>query len=180
MKRLEKYVFRRYSEKFPVLFAYVKRRLREILPLTTIEHIGSSAVPGLGGKGIVDVMVAVPKRSVAGALKKLVANGYEYTGRGGSRDRKFLMRTVRSGGRERQVHIHLTHSGSRVGRAAVVVRDYLRQDRAAAMEYAKLKRLAVKKAGGDGKKYRQFKKAFLDKIERKALGSSAAHELRTD
>jgi len=164
-----KYVFRKYSERFPALFAYEKKRLREIFPSALIEHVGSSAVPNLGGKGIVDVMVAVPKQSVASALRKLTAHEYEYTGRGGSQDRKFLRRIVRYAGRERGVHIHLTHDGSHIWRAAVAVRNYLRRNKTIAREYAKLKRLAVREAGDDGKKYRRLKKDFLDQIERKAL-----------
>lgn len=163
------YKFRGYSKRFPAFFAYEKKRLRRILPSAMIEHFGSSAVPNLGGKGIVDVMVSVPKGAVPSSLRKLIAQGYEYTGRGGSKDREFLMRTIRAGGQERQVHIHLTHSGSYVGRAAVAVRDYLRREKEDTLEYAKIKKLAVKQANGDGKKYRQLKKAFLDKVEKKAL-----------
>ena len=79
------------------------------------------------------------------------------------------MRTIYSGDQERQVHVHLTHSGSYVGRSAIAVRDYLRRDKEEAMEYAKVKRSAVKQAKGDGKKYRQLKDAFLASLEKKAL-----------
>jgi len=168
--KAKKYVFRGYEKRFPAFFTYEKKRLRRILPTALIEHFGSSAVPNLGGKGIVDVMVSVPKGAVLSSLRKLIAQGYEYTGTGGSKDREFLARTIISGGQERQVHIHLTHSGSYVGRAAVAVRDYLRRDKEETMEYAKLKRLAVRKAQDSGKKYRKMKKDFLDQIERKALG----------
>jgi len=134
-----------------------------------VEHFGSSAVPNLGGKGIVDVMVSVPKGAVASSLRKLIVNGYEYIGTGGSKDREFLMRTVRSGGQERQVHVHLTHGGSYVGRSVLAVRDYLRRDKEAMMEYAEVKRSAVKRAGGEGERYRRLKKSFLDQLEKKAL-----------
>jgi GrpB-like predicted nucleotidyltransferase (UPF0157 family) len=165
----KKYVFRKYSEKFPALFAYEKRRLHKILPTALIEHFGSSAVPGLGGKGIIDVMVSVLKRSMDGALKKLIAHGYEYTGTGGGKDRKFLQRTIRWAGCERWVHVHLTPDGSRVWRRAIAVRDYLRRNKVVAMEYAKLKRLAAKEAKGDGAKYRRLKKDFLDRVKRRVL-----------
>ena len=57
MREGKRYVFRGYSKRFLVLFAYEKKKLRQILPSALIEHFGSSAVPNLGGKGIVDVMV---------------------------------------------------------------------------------------------------------------------------
>jgi GrpB-like predicted nucleotidyltransferase (UPF0157 family) len=163
------YVFRRYSERFPALFAYEKKRLRKILPSALIEHIGSSAVPGLGGKGIIDVLVAVPKDAVADGLKKLIARGYTYTGRGGCEERAFLMRMVRYAGRERQVHVHLVQIGSGVWQRDLAVRDYLRHDKVAAKEYAKVKRMAVREAKGEGEKYRQLKRSFLNQLEKKAM-----------
>ena len=169
MGEFKKYVFRKYSDRFPALFVYEKRRLQKILPTALIEHFGSSAVPNLGGKGIVDVIISVPKRSVNAALKKLIDHGYERHCVGGGKEREFLVRVVKYHDQQRLVHVHLTNNGSRVWRMALAVREYLRRDKMMAMEYARVKQRAAREAKGDGKKYRQLKRGFLVQLKRKAL-----------
>ena len=51
---MEKYKFRKYDPKFGELFKREKAKLKKIIPGIKIEHIGSTAVPSLGGKGIID------------------------------------------------------------------------------------------------------------------------------
>ena len=51
---MKKYVFKPYNPKFPVLFEQEKQRIASHLKeKAPIEHVGSTAVPGLGGKGII-------------------------------------------------------------------------------------------------------------------------------
>lgn len=59
---LRKYVFRRYNSKYELLFNKEKAKLKKILPKAKIEHVGSTAVKGLGGKGIIDISIIVPKK----------------------------------------------------------------------------------------------------------------------
>ena len=59
---MNKYIFKPYHEIFPKLFEQEKLRLSKYLTGEyMIEHIGSTAVPGLGGKGIIDIMISVSK-----------------------------------------------------------------------------------------------------------------------
>jgi GrpB-like predicted nucleotidyltransferase (UPF0157 family) len=60
---MKKYVFKPYSKNFPELFQKEKERIVSNLNLPlVIEHIGSTAVPGLGGKGIIDIGIATDRR----------------------------------------------------------------------------------------------------------------------
>lgn len=59
---MNKYVFKPYSALFPNLFAKEKARIvQHFLFPASIEHVGSTAVPGLGGKGIIDIAIAFEK-----------------------------------------------------------------------------------------------------------------------
>lgn len=59
-----KYVFRPYDPIFPKLFIKEKNRLKKFLGRTVlIEHVGSTAIPGLGGKGIIDIAIAAPDKN---------------------------------------------------------------------------------------------------------------------
>src|SRR3989344_39977 len=169
MKNLKKYTFRKYSEKFLLLFKKERARLRKILPKAKIEHIGSSAVKGLGGKGIIDITIAVSKKSLEISLLKLKKKGYDYRPSGGDRYRKFFQRIIRSHGDERRVHVHLTWENSKALRVHVAIREYLRKHKDVAKKYAQIKKQGVKHARGEGAKYRKYKDAFIKNLEKKAL-----------
>lgn len=166
MADLKKYSFNRHSEKYFDVFKKEKIRLKKIFPDANIEHMGSSAVKGLGGKKIVDVLVSVPKKEIENSIKILQKKGYLYKPPGGTEERKFFKRQAT---KEMQVHIQLTHHDSYTWRASVAVRDYLNKHKEAREEYAQVKQDAVRHAKGKGDEYRRFKKPFLDKLEKKAL-----------
>lgn len=69
---MKKYVFKPYSNIFPELFQKEKERISSNLKeLLVIEHVGSTAVPGLGGKGIIDSAIAVDKANMDSTSKEL-------------------------------------------------------------------------------------------------------------
>ena len=82
-----------YDPRWPGQFA----RLREVLlaalrgvDVLAVEHVGSTAVPGLRAKPVIDVDVVVARRSLAGALEALESVGYAYVGEQGVTDRHAL------------------------------------------------------------------------------------------
>jgi len=76
---LRKYVFRPYSQCFSRLFKLEKKRVKNILgDGARIEHVGSTAVPRLRGKGILDIIVSVGKRDIKSTKRKLERNGYTF------------------------------------------------------------------------------------------------------
>lgn len=80
---MKKYKFRKYNPDFPKLFNLEKVRLSKILEKSKIEHIGSSAVKGLGGKGIIDIAIAVSKKSLVKTKHLLQKVGYIFKENGG-------------------------------------------------------------------------------------------------
>lgn len=62
---MSKYVFKPYNSIFPELFEKEKERLSKYLTGEyQIEHVGSTAVQGLGGKGIIDIYLATPRKNL--------------------------------------------------------------------------------------------------------------------
>ena len=47
---MKKYIFREYNKNYPKLFQIEKAKLRKIFPKIKIEHVGSTAIPGLGAR----------------------------------------------------------------------------------------------------------------------------------
>jgi len=134
-----------------------------------IFHIGSTSVPGLGGKRVIDVIVVVPKDSVPLA-KKLLAKGgfvYHHTLR---KKRSFHFKYyVDAQTSPRLVHLHLTYFGSGELDKALAFRDYLRAHPKEKKRYEKVKREASKKYSSDGKKYVAHKLSAVEDLMKKAM-----------
>jgi len=171
MENFRKYSFKKYSRDYPKLFSKERCKLNKILLNLYIEHVGSSSVIGLSGKGIIDIAISVPKSSIQKTIRILKNNGYEYLPNAGDKERKFFQRIVKCHKTERRVHVQLTYFGSHTWKALIAVRNYLNLNSEARKQYEKVKKEAVKYAKGEGKKYRKYKKSFLDKLEKQALKS---------
>ena len=171
---MEKYSFNPYDSKFTKLYQREKGKLRKILLNgAKIEHIGSTAIPGLGGKGIIDIAISVPRKQIRRTKSALQRAGYDHKVNSGHTERLFFQKIYRSGTRERRVHIQLTHDNSHTLQAAVALRNYLRNKKRVAQDYAIIKMNAVKLAKGEGAKYRRYKRCFLDTLEKEALKHSS-------
>jgi len=170
MKKYRKYTFNPYTPKFKKLYLKEKCKINKILPSNAqIEHVGSTAIPGLGGKGIIDIAIKTPRNKVNQIIKKLEKLGYDYNLEH-QRDKRriFLQKKITYSGKERRIHIHLTLNNE-FWNTFIAFRNYLRTHDKERDEYAKLKKEAVKHAKGEGTKYREYKSKFLENITKRAL-----------
>lgn len=170
-----KYSFRKYLKKYPKLYQLERKRIRKILPAAQIAHCGSTAVPGLGGKGIVDIIIAVPKKYRLSARNKLEKAGYAFKESGGDAERFFLRRDYKYNRKIRRVHLHLTWLNSPAWEKTLAVVWYLKKNPAIAEDYAKLKKKAVQFAKSDGEKYREYKNNYLKNLAKRALDEHIRH-----
>jgi len=162
----KKYVYKPYSQIFPDLFQKEKERISTSLthPIA-IEHVGSTAVPNLGGKGIIDIAIAVPKEEMAHAVEILQKLGYEYRPAYSTPDRfYFVTHLPDTEEGSRRYHIHLTYPLSKDWKELLSFRDYLRTHPEALEEYANLKKHAASIANQDGKQYRKLKEPIFKKF----------------
>ncbi len=164
-----KYIFKKYSKDYPYLFKREKYKLKKIFPRAKIEHIGSTSVKWLCGKGIIDIALSTSKAWQEKVIKKLQKAGYDYRPLAGDKERRFFQLIVKYGKRERRIHVHLINKDSNTWRAAIALRDYLKKHKKEAWEYMQVKRRAVKYAHGEGKRYREYKNPYLNKLVKKAL-----------
>jgi len=165
-----KYAFKPAKSNFKALYKIEERRLRSFLPKSAkIEHIGSTAIPGLGGKGIIDIALAAQKKDIQKIKKKLENKGYKHILSGGDKERIFLQKDYKSKGKVRRIHIQLTFHNSNTWRNAIALRDYLIKHKEAAEQYAQIKKKGAKIAKGKGKLYRKHKDAFIKRITKLAL-----------
>ena len=168
--KFKKYAFRKYDKAYPKLFEKEKEKISKILTKDArIEHVGSTAVRGLGGKGIIDIAIKTPGNKLNQFMKKLYALGYKHTSEHQPNDQRiFFQKIIRHKGKERRIHVHLTLNND-FWDTFISFRDYLRKHSKERDKYAKIKKEAVRHAKGEGQKYRDYKHKTLEKLGKLAL-----------
>jgi GrpB-like predicted nucleotidyltransferase (UPF0157 family) len=122
-----------------------------------IEHVGSTAVPGLAAKPIIDVMGGLRRiEDVAACVPVLEGLGYEYKGEYGIPGRHFFVK-----GAPRTHHLHLVRVGSAFWEDHLLFRDYLRRHPEEAAAYARLKHDLAARHAADREAYTDSKTAFI-------------------
>ena len=156
-----------YDSSWPGLYEEEAKRVREALgaPAVALEHIGSTAVPGLAGKPVIDVSVGVERLELSGAqIAAMEALGYQYLGEHGLPGRLFFRRE--QGGR-RTHHVHVVEWGGERWHRHRAFRDYLRAHPDEAAAYAEAKRRVASQASHLGD-YWERKQQFVDELFERA------------
>jgi len=180
--RAEEVALSAYDPEWPRLFAAEAQHLRACLPdglIGRIEHFGSTAVPGLAAKPIVDMLIEVPSllevhRSIAPELQR---QGYEYFWRPSWRDGitpeyTWFIKRNRLG--QRTHHLHMLERGS-PDWERLMFRDYLILHPEIAREYEALKCRIAAQSPNDRIAYAKEKTRFITEITRDASAYYAAH-----
>jgi GrpB-like predicted nucleotidyltransferase (UPF0157 family) len=147
-----------YDRLWPMMFEAEAARIEEACEglALRLEHIGSTAVPGMSAKPVIDILAGRPPQSrpapYIAAIRQL---GYEHKGAFGVPGREYFRR-----GTPRSHHIHLVSWSSTVWQEHLRFRDLLRGDAALARDYEALKRdLAI--ANADRRAYTDGKGPFI-------------------
>ncbi|MEP7041903.1 MAG: GrpB family protein [Dokdonella sp.] len=157
-----------YDTAWADAFLHETQRLRGALgeSVLDVQPIGSTAVPGLAAKPVIDILLVV--RSLAELDAKepaMIALGYQPKGEYGIRGRRYYQ----LGGAARTHQVHSFVRGDRNTQRHLAFRDYLRMNHGVAAEYAQIKRAAAEACNGDSEIYRRMKDEFIKAHERLAL-----------
>jgi len=157
-----------YDPAWPDLFERERLLLAEQLAawLTgPIEHIGSTAVPGLCAKPVVDIMAGVPTlEGSRPAIPAAAPLGYIYF----PYRAEVMHWFCKPSPAVRTHHLHLVPIGSKLWEDRLLFRDRLRGDPAAAAEYAALKAALAERYRTDREAYTEAKTPFIARILAKA------------
>jgi len=156
-----------YDKRWPELFEAERERLSSLAGprIKDVQHVGSTAVPGLAAKSIIDVMVGVdPLLVEQGLVAALGGLGYEYFGEYGIPGRHFFRK-----GDPRTHHLHWVRWGGEFWTQQIDFRDYLRAFPEEAERYERLKRDLASRFSSDRPSYTQAKTHFVSDILQKAV-----------
>lgn len=156
-----------YDPEWPGLFSQVGAALRTALGETArrIDHIGSTSIPGLDAKPIIDIQIAVAAFEPLEAYRvPLESLGYVYRADNPARTKRYF----REAPGQRRTHIHVRRLGSWAEQFALLFRDYLRLHAEDAKQYASLKHQLAEQYGEDRQGYTEAKAPFIWEIMMKA------------
>ncbi len=164
-KRRVEVVF--YNPNWKEMYKEESGKVKNILSdiIIDIHHIGSTAIPGIKAKPVIDILVEV--KDIEGVDQynhKMKELGYEVMGEYGIPKRRFF----RKGGDKRTHHIHIFQVGNEEIERHIKFKEYLIAHPDKAREYSRLKEELANKYTYDVENYTNHKSDFIKEIDRKA------------
>jgi GrpB-like predicted nucleotidyltransferase (UPF0157 family) len=145
---------------------YVADLIKTQLPHVTVEHIGSTAIAGCDGKGIIDLMVLYPKDNLEVTKEVLRFLGFQNQPH---RDQFPESRPMRVGSitynqKVFQIHVHVIEQGCLEAVSTLRFRDKLRENHNLMQEYVQCKRQILQQGISDSLDYCRAKQDVINKV----------------
>ncbi len=172
--------FTDYDPEWPKKFSREKALIMQALGSSaqSVEHIGSTSVPGMKAKPTIDILVTTDSLDeVDRASPELEKAGFSNLGEYGIPGRRYLRRVESLGGGNwvSTVHVHVfLDSDTENVERHLAVRDYLRQSPGEAGKYSQLKQSLLERCGNDLDCYISGKSEFVSALEKRALSWNSA------
>lgn len=159
-------IFRPYDPRFPEVAARLVELIEGRMPDVRVEHVGSSAIPGCAGKGVIDLLVTyLPGRLVA-ARDTLDELGFQRQGGPDPfpEERPLRLGSIEHDGETFRIHAHVIAMDDPEAKEQLHFRDTLRADPALVDEYVASKRAALTRDGLDNIAYNEVKAPFIKRV----------------
>jgi len=149
-----------YDPAWPRIFRRLKDQIwpcvRDVA--VAIEHVGSTAVPGMAAKPVVDVDIVITSRTDLPLLMPCLGTlGYKHRGNLGIEDREVF----KAPGNQPAHHLYVCVQNSLALQNHIAVRDYLRNHRSEAEAYSSLKKRLAERFPHERERYVQGKTGFI-------------------
>ena len=156
-----------YQETWPSAFEKIKDELLPVLgeDLISIEHVGSTSVPGLWAKPIIDLNVVIENDRLSQVIEKLASIHYIHEGDLGIAGREAFRYTGKPHLMEH--HLYVCPKDCAELKRQIAFRDYLRSNPLDCEEYSRIKVEMARKFPHDIKRYIQGKEPVMMEIYRK-------------
>jgi len=157
---------RPYDPLYPEVAAYVSKIIKAKINIIAVEHIGSTAINGCDGKGIIDLMVIYPRGFLGQTKEALSDLGFQTQPHREPFGEERPMRVGSISYKERlfQLHIHVIQDTSEEINSALKFRDILRKDEDLRNRYISCKHHVLKTVGVDLLDYCKAKGFFVEKV----------------
>ena len=154
-----------YNKNWENYFLYMKEKIKKMFNDIKIYHIGSTAVPGLMAKPIIDIMIGVKDDNFLNdTIEPFKKIGFQYISRYEKDipNRRFFIFKDDS----IKYHIHVVKQGTHWQKRHIVFRDQLKNNKEVMIRYQNLKIKLSKKEWKDTNEYADAKTGFIRSIEK--------------
>jgi GrpB-like predicted nucleotidyltransferase (UPF0157 family) len=167
-----KVVVAEYSDEWPKRFEAARAELQQLFDkaglAVSIEHIGSTAVPHLPAKPIIDIAIGFQRSlDVGRGLSVLLSHGYEYVKAANQPGMLFV-----AFGSPRTLHAHLVLQHTHAWSKLIVFRDHLRRHPGLAAQYGERKAALARRYPSSRLEYAAGKRQMLQAILHRAFNES--------
>lgn len=154
-----------YDPRWPALFEAERERLLAAAPeaVLAVEHAGSTSIPGLAAKPIIDVLVTLRRFLNDSEIASVCAPGHEYRGIEEDIQRQYFSKR-----KPPAFHVHCYLPGNPEAARLRLFRDYLRTHPETAKAYEALKRELAARYRFERETYQEGKTDFVRAVERQA------------
>ena len=148
-----------YNPAWPAQFREEEKAIKRVLDrqVMALEHGGSTSVPGLAAKPIIDMWAALRSPLRQEDVKAMAAIGYDYLGESALPDQDFFVKSE-----PRIYHLHCYPAGHPEWDRHLAFRDWLRVHPDGAAAYASLKRELAARFPADALAYTEAKSDFIE------------------
>jgi GrpB-like predicted nucleotidyltransferase (UPF0157 family) len=155
-----------YDPAAPVVAQRVITLIEAAAPWAKAEHIGSTAIPGCAGKGIVDLVVLYPRGRLEDTRAAVDGLGFQHQRAGHEfpEDRPMRVGAIEHQGRTYRLHVHIVATDSAEAKALYRFRDVLRTDGKLRDAYQAKKRAILQSGTSDPAGYTHAKGEFINAV----------------
>lgn len=169
-----------FSPSWTEQFLTESKTIRSSVSCTTlfVDHVGSTAIEGLAGKPIIDILISLNDWDLADTVATELENiGYQISERCEDTPRYFITKYSTDG--SGCFHLHLCQPNSRWARDMIIFRDELSSDSNFSKSYVNLKKLLAKTYSKDPGSYMREKKIFIERRLREVESEFSVNKLLT-
>lgn len=156
-----------HRDEWSELFLEESKKIKEVYgdEIIHIYHIGSTSIPAIHAKPVIDLMVEVADiERIDGYNEQMKQLNYEALGENGIPNRRFFMK----GDDNRTHHVHIFEKGDAEIERHLAFRDYMMAHPEEAQSYSQLKKRLAKRFPENMDEYIEGKDSFIKTIDRKA------------
>jgi dephospho-CoA kinase len=155
-----------YDARAPDVADRVIELVEAAAPWAHIDHIGSTAIPGCAGKGIIDLVALYPEGALNAMRDTIDALGFQpqRTGHAFPEDRPMRVGAIEHRGQVYRLHMHIVAADSDEARSLYRFRDVLRSDPALRDAYQAKKRAILQSGVNSSNDYTQAKGEFISAV----------------
>lgn len=169
---MDEIIIVKYNPAWKIFYEQEVARIRQVVDsnlITRVEHFGSTAIPGLAAKPIIDLLIGVRslKDAKNNAVSPLESLGYNYWRDNPDPKRMFFVKGLPPNS-PRTHHVHMVEPDSILWER-LIFRDYLREHPDEASRYEQLKRNLAQKFNLDREAYTAGKTKYIKSVMQKAI-----------